>query len=38
AGGRFLGGIGVSGAPSAVDVECAQAGIDSVADDLEFAE
>ena len=38
AGGRFLGGIGVSGAPSAVDVECAQAGIDAVADDLEFAE
>ena len=38
AGGRFLGGIGVSGADSATDEECAQAGIDSVADDLEFAE
>ena len=38
AGGRFLGGIGVSGANSATDEECAQAGIDSVADDLEFAE
>ena len=38
AGGRFLGGIGVSGADSATDEECAQAGIDAVADDLEFAE
>ena len=38
AGGRFLGGIGVSGAPSEIDEECAQAGIDAVADDLEFAE
>ena len=38
AGGRFLGGIGVSGADSASDEECAQAGIHAVADDLEFAE
>ena len=38
AGGRFLGGIGVSGAPSEIDEECAQAAIDAVADDLEFAE
>ena len=38
AGGRFLGRIGVSGADSATDEECAQLGIDAVADDLEFAE
>ena len=38
AGGRFLIRIGVSGADSATDEECAQLGIDAVADDLEFAE
>ena len=38
AGGRFLGGIGVSGASSDVDEQCAQAGIDAIVDDLEFAE
>ena len=38
AGGRFLGRIGVSGADSATDEECAQLGIDAVADDLEFAD
>ena len=38
AGGRFLGRIGVSGAGLATDEECAQLGIDAVADDLEFAE
>lgn len=38
AGGSLLGGVGVSGAPSGVtDEECAQAGIDKVADDLEMA-
>ena len=38
AGGPFFVEIGVSIADSATDKECAQAGIDSVADDLEFAE
>ena len=38
AGGRCLGRIRVSGADSATDEECAQLGIDAVADDLEFAE
>lgn len=38
AGGRFIGGIGISGAPSAVDVICARAGIEAVQADLEFAE
>ena len=38
AGGRFLGRIGISGADSVTDEECAQLGIDAVADDLEFAE
>jgi glucose/arabinose dehydrogenase len=32
--GRPLGGIGVSGAPSEVDEQCAQAGIDAVAKEL----
>lgn len=37
-GGKLLGGIGVSGAPSGkTDEECAQAGIDAVADDLEMS-
>jgi glc operon protein GlcG len=34
AGGRPLGGIGVSGAPSEVDEKCAQVGIDAVAAEL----
>ncbi len=35
--GSLLGGIGVSGAPSGeIDEQCAQAGIDSVLDDLEM--
>jgi len=39
AGGRILGGVGVSGAPSGIlDEKCAQAGIDAVVDDLEMAE
>lgn len=39
AGGRILGGVGVSGAPSGeLDEKCAQAGIDVVLDDLEMAE
>lgn len=38
AGGRLLGGVGVSGAPSGeTDEACAQAGIDRVLDDLEMA-
>jgi uncharacterized protein GlcG (DUF336 family) len=38
AGGVFLGGVGVSGAPSGkTDEECAQAGIDAVSMDLEMA-
>lgn len=38
AGGAMVGGVGVSGAPSGeTDAECAQAGIDAVADDLELA-
>ena len=37
-GGHLLGGIGVSGAPSGeTDEGCAQAGLDSVMEDLEFA-
>ena len=32
--GKPLGGIGVSGAPSEVDEECAQAGIDAIAPEL----
>lgn len=37
-GGAMVGGVGVSGAPSGeTDAECAQAGIDAVADDLEMA-
>jgi len=36
-GGHVFGGVGVSGAPSGeTDEECAQAGIDAVADDLEM--
>jgi uncharacterized protein GlcG (DUF336 family) len=35
--GGLLGGVGVSGAPSGeIDEQCAQAGIDSVLDDLEM--
>jgi uncharacterized protein GlcG (DUF336 family) len=35
--GALVGGVGVSGAPSpALDDECAEAGIDAVADDLAF--
>ena len=37
-GGKLIGGIGVSGAPSGkTDEECAQAGIDAVIDDLEMS-
>ena len=36
--GSLLGGVGVSGAPSGeTDQECAQAGVDAVATDLEMA-
>ena len=39
AGGRILGGVGVSGAPSGeLDEKCAKIGLDSVKDDLEMAE
>lgn len=38
AGGRFYGGVGVSGATGEMDAACAQAGIDAVRDALEFAE
>ena len=39
AGGKLYGAIGVSGAPSGTtDEECAQAGIDSIIDDLEMAD
>ena len=39
AGGRILGGVGVSGAPSGeLDEKCAQAGIDAIIDELEMAE
>jgi uncharacterized protein GlcG (DUF336 family) len=38
AGGQLLGAVGVSGAPlGATDEECAQAGIDTIIDDLEMA-
>ncbi len=37
-GGRYYGGVGVSGATSQVDEQCAQAGIDEVAEVLEFEE
>lgn len=37
-GGSLLGGVGVSGAPSGeTDQECAQAGVDAVATDLEMS-
>ena len=37
-GGSLVGGVGVSGAPSGeTDEECAQAGVDTVMDDLEMA-
>ncbi|HSN21261.1 MAG TPA: heme-binding protein [Usitatibacter sp.] len=37
AGGSFLGGIGVSGAPgSEADEACAKAGLKAISDDLEF--
>ena len=38
AGGRFYGGVGVSGATGEMDAACAQAGIDAVREELEFAE
>ena len=39
AAGLILGGIGVSGAPSGkLDEKCAQAGLDSILDELEMAE
>ena len=38
AGGQLLGGVGVSGAPGGEqDEECAQAGINAIADDLEMS-
>lgn len=38
AAGQLLGGVGVSGAPSGeLDEECAQAGINSIIDDLEMS-
>ena len=37
-GGTFYGGIAVSGAEPEIDEECAQAGIDAVADTIEFGE
>jgi uncharacterized protein GlcG (DUF336 family) len=37
-GGHFFGGIGVSGASAEVDEICANAGIEAIADTLEFAE
>jgi len=39
AGGRILGGVGVSGAPTGeLDEKCALAGINAVVDDIEMAE
>ena len=39
AGGRILGAVGVSGAPSGeLDEKCAQAGINAILDELEMAE
>ena len=39
AGGRILGAVGVSGAPSGeLDEKCAKAGLEAVIDDLEMAE
>ena len=38
AGGQFYGGVGVSGAIGEMDEACAQAGLNAVADDLEFEE
>ncbi len=38
AGGRMLGGVGVSGAPSGeTDEACAEAGVEAVSDDLEMS-
>ena len=38
AGGRMLGGVGVSGAPSGeTDEACAEAGVEAVIDDLEMS-
>lgn len=37
-GGYFYGGIGVSGATSEADEICAQAGVEAVAEELEFGE
>lgn len=39
AGGRILGGVGVSGAPSGLlDEKCAQSGVDFIIDELEMAD
>ncbi len=38
AGGKFYGGVGVSGADGETDEACAKAGLDAVIDDLEFEE
>lgn len=37
-GGEFYGGVAVAGADPEVDEQCAQAGADAVAEDLEFAQ
>ena len=37
-GGNFYGGVAVSGAEPEIDEACAQAGIDAVADAIEFAD
>ena len=37
-GGHFYGGIAVSGAEPEVDEECAQAGLDAIAETMEFSE
>lgn len=37
-GGQFYGGVGVSGATGEMDAACAQAGLDAVRDELEFAD
>ncbi len=36
AGGQLLGGIGISGAPGAMDDDCAKAGIKAISDEIEF--
>ena len=37
-GGHLYGGVGVSGATSLADAECAEVGIETIAEDLEFGE